>query len=226
MAGGPGGRLTPPEDTFLAMLTDADRELLAKQCQRRSYAEKHRLYERGDKSDGLVVILKGIVKISAPNAGGVEAVLAIRGFGDVVGELSAVGEGRRSASVTALSPVDALLIDMHFFREFVLRPSVHWALITVLAARVREADELRLQLDGRNPVQARLARQLSRLAKYGQQRGNGQVVLEMRLTQRDLASAIGASRSAVAKALSDLRQRGIVTTERQRIDLIRPEALN
>jgi CRP/FNR family transcriptional regulator, cyclic AMP receptor protein len=214
----------PPEDTFLAMLTDADRELLGKQCQRRSYAEKHRLYERGDKTDGLVVIRKGIVKISAPNAGGVEAVLAIRGAGDVVGELSAVGEGRRSASVTALSPVDALLIDLHYFREFVLRPSVHWALITVLAARVREADELRLQLDGRNPVQARLARQLSRLAKYGQLR-DGHIVLEMRLTQKDLASAIGASRSAVAKALSDLRQRGIVTTERQRIDLIRPEEL-
>jgi CRP/FNR family transcriptional regulator, cyclic AMP receptor protein len=214
----------PPEDTFLAMLTDADRELLAKACPRRSYAEKHRLFERGDKSDGLVVILKGIVKISAPNAGGVEAVLAIRGFGDVVGELSVVGEGRRSATVTALSPVDALLIDAHYFRELVLRPSVHWALIAVLAARVREADDLRLQLDGRNPVLARLSRQLARLAKYGQPR-NGQIVLEMRLTQRDLASAIGASRSAVAKALSDLRQRGILTTERQRIDLIRPEAL-
>ena len=65
---------------------------------------------------------------------------------------------------------------------------------------------------------------LSGLSRYGEDRG-GHVVLEIRLSQRDLASFIGASRSAVAKALRDLRDRQILTTDRQRIVILEPSKL-
>jgi CRP/FNR family cyclic AMP-dependent transcriptional regulator len=224
MGGGGAGRQLPPVGTFLAQLSPDDQGLLRSLGRRRSYGDKRPIIQRGEDSRGLVIILDGVVKVSAPNPDGVMAMLAIRGAGDVVGEMSMFGDGRRGATVTALNTVDALQLDQARTEELLRRQSVARALIGMLIARLREADDLRLQLDGRTQVIRRLAWMLSGLSKYGEDRG-GHVVLEIRLSQRDLASFIGASRSAVAKALRDLRDRQILTTDRQRIVILEPSKL-
>jgi DNA-binding GntR family transcriptional regulator len=51
------------------------------------------------------------------------------------------------------------------------------------------------------------------------------VAIGLRLSQEEMAGAAGASREAVAKALRLLRERGLVTTSRQKIVVLDPAAL-
>jgi CRP/FNR family transcriptional regulator, cyclic AMP receptor protein len=52
------------------------------------------------------VLRSGRVKVSAVASSGRQVLLAFRGPGDLVGELSALDERPRSASIVALEPVE------------------------------------------------------------------------------------------------------------------------
>jgi CRP/FNR family cyclic AMP-dependent transcriptional regulator len=82
-----------------------------------------------------------------------------------------------------------------------------------------------LQLrNGRTAVLQRLASALVRLADHGLPDPRG-IAVAISLSQTDWANYTGASRSAVAKALAVLRDRGIVETDRQCIRIPRPDHL-
>ncbi len=57
-----------------------------------------------------MLLLAGRVKIASISEDGRESVLAFRGPGEVLGELSAIDGQPRSAGVTAIDPVEALVI--------------------------------------------------------------------------------------------------------------------
>ncbi|HEV2124552.1 MAG TPA: helix-turn-helix domain-containing protein, partial [Chloroflexota bacterium] len=59
---------------------------------------------------------------------------------------------------------------------------------------------------------------------HGRQTAQG-IVLEIQLTQQDMAAMIGATRESVNKQLGAFRDRGIVTVDRQRITIVKPDAL-
>ena len=62
--------------------------------------------------------------------------------GDFVGEMSLLAGKPRSATVTAIEPVEALSIETMAFRPFLLRnPSVAVALLERVAARLREVQD-------------------------------------------------------------------------------------
>src|SRR5262249_53589977 len=65
------------------------------------------LFHERQLSDRVMVLLEGRVKIASVSEDGREAVLAFRGPGEVLGELSAIDGQPRSASVIAVDPVRA-----------------------------------------------------------------------------------------------------------------------
>jgi CRP/FNR family cyclic AMP-dependent transcriptional regulator len=222
VAGGP--ELRPgARRHFLDLLEPADRAFLEARCGRAEYHKDALLFQQGEPSGRLVVILTGLVKVSSVTAAGTEAVLAIRGAGDVLGEMSSIDARLRSATVTALNPVTALVLEAAVFEDLLRRPSAGRALLTVVVRRLREADGRRLQF-GKTTVTKRVATLLDGLVEYGHRRA-GRVVLDMELSQQDLASAVGASRTAVNRSLRELRDQRILTTNRQRVTILRPELL-
>ena len=89
----------------------------------------------------MLLLRSGRVKVCSVTAGGAESVLAFRGPGDLVGELSALDEQPRSATVVAVEPVEALSVTHREFRSFLAdRPTAALALMGVLARRLRDAD--------------------------------------------------------------------------------------
>jgi CRP-like cAMP-binding protein len=104
--------------------------------QRRRYGAGEALVERDSDRGGLFVILSGNASVEV---GGATHEL---GPGDFFGEMALLGRTRRSASVTAAEPVEALVIETIYFDPFLIQnPSVAVAILHGVVERLREVQE-------------------------------------------------------------------------------------
>jgi CRP/FNR family cyclic AMP-dependent transcriptional regulator len=121
---------------FFEELTDDDLSRVAKVGQRRSYSAGDALVERDSDRGGLFVILSGGAQVEV---GGAVHDLA---SGDFFGEMALLGHTRRSASVTATEPVEALVIETIYFDPFLIQnPSVAVAILHGVVERLREVQD-------------------------------------------------------------------------------------
>src|SRR5512133_681887 len=76
-----------------------------------AYRRSETLFSQGDAGDTVFYIQKGGVKLSAVSKAGREAVVAMLGPGDFVGEGCLAGQAVRMATATAMTPTTGLVID-------------------------------------------------------------------------------------------------------------------
>jgi CRP/FNR family transcriptional regulator, cyclic AMP receptor protein len=211
--------------SFLARLDPAAREHLAELGTLITYRARSTLFHQGEPTRHVLLLLAGWVTVASTSRAGEEALLAIRGPGDILGELSALDGQPRSATLSAITPVRATVVDGDRFRTALLhRPDLALALLQHIAENLRESDRKRLEFVSTNSS-GRVATLILRLATdHGLPSDDG-VVIPLPLTQRELATAAATSREVVARALRALRERDIVRTQRQRIVVVRPDVL-
>lgn len=211
----------PPLSGSLAVLDADARADLVSLGSWRSFGAGEALLRQGGASRALFVIATGRVRVVMTTAGGDELLVAVLGPGATVGELSVLDGQPRSATVIAIEPVRALRVDGKAFGPFLLaRPQAVVGLLRVLSARLRTADDLRLQL-AVSPIEQRLARYLLVLAaEHGEVDPDGGVHVTAPLSQADLAAFVGATREAVNQALASLRDAGLVRTARMSLTIV------
>lgn len=160
----------------------------------------------------------GIVKAVAASEAGIDSVLALRGPGDILGELAAVGGGSRSATIVAVEPVTALVLSVRAFRDYLTsQPDAATALLAVLADRVRDASRRQVEF-GSLDTSVRVARLLAELGTtYGEPT---EVGIRVRLLSQDeLAGLCAASREAIARSMRTLREAGLIETGRRQVTI-------
>jgi len=173
----------------------------------------------------VLLLLGGWVKVSATTPAGRTVLLALRGPGDLVGELSALDEEPRSASIVAIEPVQALVMTHDRFRALLReRPDTAVALMRVLSARLRDADAKRIQM-ATHTIVGRVAFCLLELCERFGRHDHGAVEITLPLSQEELASWAGASLESVARALQQMRSLGWIETRRRAIRVLDAEAL-
>ncbi|GGQ00054.1 Crp/Fnr family transcriptional regulator [Streptomyces roseolilacinus] len=198
--------------SFLEALSAQDRRALLAEGVPRDYEPGTVMIRERDVSAYVLVLLSGWAVVSVGTERGTRLILALRGAGEVVGDLAAVDQGPRSATVTALGRVRAVSVSGDRFRRFLAaRPHATSLIMRQLSARLRSADVERRSLASETVIQ-RLAARLAELAEHAGRPGPQGTVLEIPLPQHDLAAAIGATREAVAKALRQLREQNVVRT--------------
>jgi CRP-like cAMP-binding protein len=140
---------------FFGELTDEDLVRVVKIGRRRAFRAGETLVERGADSGGLFVILSGTVSVDVGGAAyqlgpgdffGEMALLGGQrssGTGvDFFGERASLSRTRRSASVTAMEPVVALVIETIYLDPFLIEnPSVAVALLRGVVQRLREVQD-------------------------------------------------------------------------------------
>lgn len=217
--------------SFLAELTGGERDALLRRGRERAVPRGATLFTQGERTTWVAVLLAGRVKACSYGGNGVEVLLAVRGPGALLGELSAIDGLPRSATVSALEPVRVRALDAGEFRAFLHdhgRASI--LLMKILCQRWRDADRKRIEF-GMFDTAGRVAQRLVELAErysepYGPRDGVGDSVrITLSLTQEELASWVGASREAVSKALRTLRAHGWVQTGRRSVIVHDLEAL-
>ncbi len=210
---------------FVSALTAEERAELQRRARSRRFKSGATIFHEGTASDCVIAIVRGRVKVSTATASGKEVLLAIRGPGDLLGELSAIDGIARSASVSALEPVEILVIPSGEFRAFLeLSPRVALLLLEVIGSRLRDADRKLVEFAAYDTVGRVAARLVELVQEHGQSGAVGYEIT-LPLSQEELAGFTGASREAVAKALRTMRELGWLITERRRVTVIDLEAL-
>jgi CRP/FNR family transcriptional regulator, cyclic AMP receptor protein len=210
---------------FLGALSLDEADALRAAGVQRAYGPNVTLIHQADEGGPVVVLLAGRVKIAVSTKAGRQAIVAIRGAGDLVGELAAIDDSPRSTMVTTLEPVEALVVPRSDFAALLEQhPRVALAILREVAPRLRYAD-VQLAQFATHDVVGRLAHRLVELSeRFGTSEEDG-IEIRLPLSQEDLASWVGASREAVSKAFQVLRSLHIVETGRRRVTVLDIEAL-
>lgn len=212
-------------EDFWSLLDAYEQADFKASAHRRRWKRGEILFHEADESAWVTVLMSGRVKASSHSATGTETVLAVRGPGALLGELSAVDRQPRSATVQALDPVDGLVLPLADFERYLKEHGrVAFLLMRLLSERLRDADRKRIEF-GVQDSTGRVAARLVELAERFGQPLDGAIRIGMPLSQDELASWIGASREAVSKSLGVLRNAGWIKTSRLTVEVLDLEAL-
>ncbi|MFE9633947.1 Crp/Fnr family transcriptional regulator [Streptomyces sp. NPDC006463] len=210
---------------FLARLENEDGTALRALGRELAFAPRDRLIHQNEPSSHILLVLHGWTKVSVAAPNGYQALLALRGPGDILGESAALTGRVRSATVTALEPVRAVAVDHEAFRAYLAAfPAVALQLLALTSDRTRAADRRRLEFASLS-VRERLAVLLLDLSRTHGRAAPAGVELTVALTKEELAGAVGASREMVQRELKELRERGVVITGRRALVIVRPDVL-
>lgn len=198
-------------------LDAADIDAIAAAVRETRFDAGELIFSRGDKGQDIFIIAEGRVRLSILTSEGRELSFAQIGSGDLFGEIAMLDAGVRTADATAATKVAAVALSKAaYIRIAATRPAVGEAMTRFLCGRIRDADN-QLESIALYPIEGRLARFL--IAAAAQRGGGGNLVmLDIGMSQNDLALLVGASRPKVNAALSMLEENGAITRSGTRIE--------
>ncbi len=120
---------------LLTQLTKKDRSQLAKSMKELSFPPGKQVVVEGRAGVGFFIIVEGSAAVSV---GGTP--VRMLGPGDYFGEMALIHGNERSATITADTDLRCMSLTSWEFKSFVLEnPTVAWAMLQTLAARLHEA---------------------------------------------------------------------------------------
>jgi CRP-like cAMP-binding protein len=172
------------------------------------FERKKTIFSQGDASNSVMYIQKGGVKLSVVSKAGKEAVVAILGQGDFLGEGSLAGQPLRMATAKAVTAATVLVIDKkEMFRVLHAEHALSDRFIAYMLERnIRTEADLIDQLF--NSSEKRLARTLLLLARYGMEDKPNKVI--PKISQETLAEMVGTTRSRVNLFMNKFRKMGFI----------------
>ena len=198
--------------------------MLAEEFERTGIPRRYRggqaLFHKGQRADQVLMLTRGRVKVSATTSAGREVLLAIREPRELLGEQAAIDHMERSATVSAVEPVEALALPVSAFMSYVeAHPSVWRTLTQMLSLRLRESDEQRIELSAFTTIERVATRLLEYSDRFGRDEGSS-VAIALPLTQEELAAATGQSIESLARALKTMRSLKCIETSRREIRIL------
>ena len=203
---------------FRSMLAE-DLEAVAAASRVRTFRRGQVVFTAGDPGDTLIVVISGRVKVLVRSADGGELTLTIIGSSGVLGELSVVDGGPRSADAETLEDCQLLLVPRGTIQDICSRvPPVAQALASSVAATLRwltEATSDLIFLD----MPRRVAKAL--LSQPSSDDG----IIRLRLSQEELAHQVGSTRQSVNAALRGFERRGWIEVHDRAVTVKQAAAL-
>jgi len=198
---------------LFSMLPEGQLQLLTRVLSRKAYPKNSTIIAAGDATDAMYIVVSGRLKVIMSDKEGQEVILAILNQGEFFGEMGLIAQAPRSATVTTIEPCELLTITRADFTKclqgnFDLTMNV----IRGLVKRLREADE-KIGSLALMDVYGRVARLLLEMAETI----DGQKVVTKKLTKRDIAKMIGASREMVSRVMKELQASGRIEVRAREI---------
>ncbi|MEJ2217605.1 MAG: cyclic nucleotide-binding domain-containing protein [Gemmatimonadota bacterium] len=125
---------------LFADLPEADLSRLCRMAERVNVPAGGAVMEEGTPGDGLYIVVAGKLEVTKRESGG-EVVLAARGPGEFLGEMSLLVQGPRSATVRAIEDSELLVIQPSAFRELLAAsPDAAASILRTMATRLRSTE--------------------------------------------------------------------------------------
>ena len=197
----------------LRHLSAAQLDLLAQRCSVRRAIAGETLFERGGPGSSLLGVISGRVKVSVLSTDGRELILNIIKPGEVFGEIALLDGGERTANATALAASELLVLHRRDFVPLLEGDAaLGLRLIELLCRRLRATSQQVEEMQFLD-LGVRLARALLQLAETdGTSVARGRR-LNVKLSQSDLGTLIGASRERISRQLAAWQRDGLLSHE-------------
>ena len=172
------------------------------------HSKKAVIFAQGDDADAVFYIKKGKVKVSVLSDQGNEAIVALLGENEFVGEGCLIGQPKRLATASAITECETMRVSKPEIQR-VLRdePTFSQMFVShILERNARVEEDLVDQLF--NSTEKRLARLLLLMANFGKE-GRAEPVIA-KISQETLAEMIGTTRSRVSHFMNKFRKLGFI----------------
>ena len=192
----------PPFDPAVFLATAAIGRDISK------HSKKEVIFAQGDEADAVFYIKKGKVKVAVMSEQGKEAVVALLGPNEFIGEGCLIGQPKRLATASAMTECETMRVSKTEIQRVLHdEPAFSEMFVAhVLARNARVEEDLVDQLF--NSTEKRLARLLLLLANFGKE-GRPEPILA-KISQETLAEMIGTTRSRVSHFMNKFRQLGFI----------------
>jgi CRP/FNR family transcriptional regulator/CRP/FNR family cyclic AMP-dependent transcriptional regulator len=207
--------------SLFAELADEDLHELMSASKRRAFRSGEVIFHRDDPGLVLYMIKEGKVKICIISPDGQEISLAVLGEGEYFGEFALLDGLPRSADAIALEKVECYTLQRSDFQRAIMKnPKISIQVLEALTRRLRNTDQMIEDLIFLD-VYGRVAKKLLELADdHGVKTEDG-IRIDVRLTQQELASMVGASRESVNKVMGYFSEKDFISTDKHRVTLHR-----
>ncbi len=199
------GRLSLEQHSLLRDLEPEARKRIVGYAKSRSYKAGETIFLKGSPGTGMMTVVRGTVRVSAPSRQGKEIVLNVMSEGEVFGEIALLDGGERTADCTAISDCELLVLERRDVMAFLeSNPKACLKLLETVCRRLRRTTEqvedvVFLQLP------SRMAKVLVRLT---QDDGD-----QVKLSQRELANLVGGTRESMNKYLGEWKRDALIAIE-------------
>lgn len=204
----------------LAGLSSTTLAAISKAAQTRLLAANDVLYHHGEEAHAIYIVLSGGVRLMEHTDDGKDVGLKLYGAGDLFGLLAIGGVYAHPSRIEALLPTQMMCLHRNTARLVMLQhPDFALRVVDLLVEHIHVA-HARVREMATERVERRLARTL---LKYGQKFGariNGSILIDIPISQQDLANFIGATNESVNRILKQWDQQQIVALSRMRIEIL------
>lgn len=203
---------------------------LEREARVRTFPAGSTIFDEDQPGDEVLLVMSGHAKLAVQTAEGRSLTIELRGNGDVIGEHLLVADeaGCRApwTTVIAHSEVTAAGIPAARFRSLLEHDSqLAYRMFSVVAADVR-AMAHQTESIAFWSVEQRVAHLLLSLDdRFGHPTLSGDRVINVRMTQTDVADMVGATRKSVTLLMSTLRSEGTIDTIKRRVHILDRGAL-
>lgn len=192
----------------------------------RRYARGEMVFAPTPKPSSVYLLESGLVRIYRLSEGGGETSFGYVAPGEVFGELPAFGDYPRESFAQAVRTSQVLKIPRENFHKVLsARSALALQVTRQIGNRLKRIETRVEDLVFRN-VRTRVARMLGELAEDFGQVENGHRVIDIPITQSELATLVGATRQTVNQTLRELSDEGLIGRDNRRIVLLQPELLH
>jgi CRP-like cAMP-binding protein len=215
----------PGSTAWLSELTGAEREQLRAAASWRDHASGDLVFAPDPAPSSVYLLEDGLVRIFRLSEGGSETTFGYVVPGEVFGELAAFGDYPRESFAQAVKKSRVWKLPREAFQSTVGgRPGLVAGITRQIGSRLKRI-EARVENLVFRDVRSRVAHMLLELAEdFGDPDGDG-ILLQLALTQAELATLVGSTRQTVNASLRELEAEGLIGRKGARLLVLRPEAL-
>ncbi len=193
-------------------------EYLAARAEFTKFKKHDTIYQSGERSDCLLFLIKGVVKIGRYSSDGREIIKHVLHPMSMFGELCLAGELKRKDFAVAIKKNTQILkIQMIQLQQVMRRdPKLSMRVLSFIGNRLQSAEQ-RLESLIFKDARERIIEFLKESARKQGKRVGYETLIKHALTQQDIANITGTSRQTVTSVMNDLRKANLIYFNRRTI---------
>lgn len=210
---------------WLGELSPEESERLRQQSVQKRYVPGELVFGPVAQPHSVYLLEHGLVRIYRMSMAGTEATFGFVRPGEIFGELAAFTDSSRDSYAQAASASIAWCLPVEVVRKaFAQHPGIAFAVTKQIGNRLKRIESRVENLMFRD-ARARVAGILLELAEDFGREQDGARLIDLRLSQQELATLVGTTRQTANAVLRDLEQAGVLRRHDGRVAVVRADVL-